>query len=210
MLGYKGFHSDLTGYGGFQYEVGKTYTMNPDEIEPYRSGFHFCQYPLDILRFYYQKDDKYALVKVEGKIINDEDVSVTNQMTILQLLTPEDLKKSMPNRIIRKNGTKEWYKEGKLHREGGPAIECPHIGKWWYRKGQLYREDGPAIEYPDGRKEWYMEGQLHCENGPAIERIDGLKMWYRKGQLHREDGPAIEYRDGTGIWYKEGRPMFYK
>lgn len=36
--------------------------------------------------------------------------------------------------------------------------------KKWYKKGKLHREDGPAVEYPDGRKEWWIEGKNYSEN----------------------------------------------
>jgi len=51
------------------------------------------------------------------------------------------------------DGTKEWYRNGKLHREDGPAIEYNYGTKYWYRNGKLHREDGPAIEDSDGTKE---------------------------------------------------------
>jgi hypothetical protein len=53
---------------------------------------------------------------------------------------------------IKSNGVKEWKKNGKLHRENGPAIDIPGCSKEWYKNGQLHREDGPAIERPDGTK----------------------------------------------------------
>jgi hypothetical protein len=53
MLGYKGFHRDLTGKNHFQYEVGQTYKMDQDLIQLGRSGFHFCQFPLDVLKHYW-------------------------------------------------------------------------------------------------------------------------------------------------------------
>ena len=99
------------------------------------------------------------------------------------------------------DGTTEWYKENKLHREDGPAIECTNGYKEWYKEGKLHREDGPAIEHSDGGKYWYKEGELHREDGPAIEHITGYKVWYREGLHHREDGPAIEYSDGSKKWY---------
>ena len=41
-----------------------------------------------------------------------------------------------PNIIKHADGTKEWYLNGKLH-----------------------REDGPAIERADGTKEWWLNGK---------------------------------------------------
>ena len=53
--------------------------------------------------------------------------------------------------------------------------------KEWYLNGKLHRENGPAIEYPDGTKIWYLNGKLHRENGPAIEYADGDKWWFIDG-----------------------------
>ena len=37
------------------------------------------------------------------------------------------------------NGTKEWYKEGKLHRLDGPAVEFSRIGtNFWYLENKFY------------------------------------------------------------------------
>jgi len=76
--------------------------------------------------------------------------------------------------------------------------------KEWYLNGKLHREDGPAIEWADGSKDWYLNGKLHREDGPAIEWADGSKDWYLNGKLHREDGPAIEWANGTKAWYLNG------
>jgi hypothetical protein len=70
----------------------------------------------------------------------------------------------------------------------------------WYLNGKLHREDGPAVEYSNGCKAWYLNGKLHREDGPAVEHSDGDKSWYLDGKLHREDGPALEYSDGDKSW----------
>ena len=56
-----------------------------------------------------------------------------------------------------------WYQNGKLHREGGPAIESANGSKHWYKNGQLHREDGPAVEWANGYKCWYLEGLNYTE-----------------------------------------------
>ena len=76
--------------------------------------------------------------------------------------------------------------------------------KEWYINGKLHREDGPAVEYPDGSKEWYINGKRHREDGPAVEYGNGSKYWYINGERHREDGPAYEYADGTKTWWLNG------
>jgi hypothetical protein len=62
MLGYKGFNSDLTCIG-FQYKVGQTYAMDPQDIQLGSKGFHFCQIPTDVFKYYGNSNDKYALIQ---------------------------------------------------------------------------------------------------------------------------------------------------
>jgi len=56
------------------------------------------------------------------------------------------------------DGDKDWYQNGELHRENGPAIEYGNGGKVWYQNSELHRLDGPAIEYAGGGKEWWHNG----------------------------------------------------
>jgi len=57
--------------------------------------------------------------------------------------------------IVSKYGTKHWYRDGKLHRADGPAIELSDGTKAWYIDDKLHRVDGPAIELANGSKYWY-------------------------------------------------------
>ena len=75
------------------------------------------------------------------------------------------------------NGHKEWYLDGRLHREDGPAVEKAYGDKAWWLNGYLHREDGPAVEWHSGRKEWWLNGNLHREDGPAVEKFNGDKQW---------------------------------
>ncbi len=68
---------------------------------------------------------------------------------------------------------KEWYKNGKLHREDGPAVERIDGTKVWYRKGKLHREDGPAIEYCKGNKEWWVNDKQYSEED-FFKKINSL------------------------------------
>jgi hypothetical protein len=84
---------------------------------------------------------------------------------------------------VRPGGSIEWRnKEGKYHREDGPAREWPaQDAKAWYRNGKLHRDDGPAMVGPLG-KSWHRNGKRHREEGPAVEHADGRKEWYRHGK----------------------------
>ena len=138
MLGYKAFNHNLT-CRGFQYEVGQTYTIDSQEIQLCSKGFHFCQVPIDVLNYYYSPDDKYAVVKAEGKMIHRDDKSVTNQLTIVRLITREELITATTGLFVTNDGTKQWYENGKLHRLDGPAIEWSNGGKKWYDNGQFLK-----------------------------------------------------------------------
>jgi hypothetical protein len=85
------------------------------------------------------------------------------------------------------------------------VLDCGDA-KEWYLNGKRHREDGPAVEYPDGNKSWYINGKRHREDGPAIEGF-GRKEWYLNGERHREGGPAIESSHGYEAWYLNGNSL---
>lgn len=64
MKGYKGFTKDLT-CQGFKYELGKEYE-HKGTVDLCRSGFHFCENPLDVLRYYQPGGSRYTEVEAEG------------------------------------------------------------------------------------------------------------------------------------------------
>lgn len=105
------------------------------------------------------------------------------------------------------NGCKDWYQEGLLHREDGPAVDWINMKRWYFR-GQLHRIGGPAEMFTDSTKRWYKYGKLHNVDGPAVERpVHGnqrwCRKWYQNGILHRIDGPAVEAFDGNVFNDKE-------
>lgn len=81
-----------------------------------------------------------------------------------------------------------------------------HCIEWWFN-GKLHREDGPAVQFLNGDKWWdYDENgkKIYREGRPAIEHDCGAKYWYIEGKRHREDGPAVEFSNGTKYWYLDG------
>ena len=112
---------------------------------------------------------------------------------------------------ILDNGTKEWYLNGELHREDGPAIEYRSGSKEWYLNGERHREDGPAIEYSSGSKAWYLNGKRHREDGPAIESSNGSKAWYLNGEelIEKEFNQRTKSYEGK-IVEIEGRKYILK
>ena len=101
-------------------------------------------------------------------------------------------------------GTKEWIKNGDLHREDGPAKIYVDGGEYWYKNGERHREDGPAVIYHTGHEEWFKNGQYHREDGPAIIYTNGRKEWYQNGKRHRLGGPAVIHVNDKKMWYENG------
>ena len=63
MKCFKGFDKDLR-CKGFQYEVGKEYETARAEI--CEEGFHACEFPLDVLRYYNPADSRFCEVELDA------------------------------------------------------------------------------------------------------------------------------------------------
>ena len=73
----------------------------------------------------------------------------------------------------------------------------------WKKDGKYHRDGGPARIWQDGTEEWFQYGRYHREDGPAI--IQGnYQAWFQDGMLHRIDGPAIINSEGNLFWYIDG------
>jgi len=107
-----------------------------------------------------------------------------------------------PAEIIYRNGritSKVWRRNGQLHNNKGAAIVRGNRYITWYKNGKKHREDGPAAITPYSKR-WYRHGLLHNNKGPAIVDINE-KSWYKNGIRHRIDGPAISCRKKLqNIW----------
>ena len=63
MKCFKGFDKDLR-CKDFQYEVGKEYETERAEI--CEEGFHACEFPLDVLRYYNPADSRFCEVELDA------------------------------------------------------------------------------------------------------------------------------------------------
>ena len=63
MIVYKGTDKDMKCHG-FQFELGKEYVE--DEAELCVKGFHGCEYPLDVFRYYATADSRFFVADLDG------------------------------------------------------------------------------------------------------------------------------------------------
>ena len=116
IIAYKGFNQDWT-CRGYQYEVGKTYVHKGD-VKACESGFHACEYPLDVLSYYSPAVSKFAVVKMSGETSKDSDDTkiASAKITIeTEINLPEMVKKAV-----------EWIK-GKVDWD---AAKISNTGDW--------------------------------------------------------------------------------
>ncbi|MGN1027584.1 MAG: hypothetical protein ACI4P4_14425, partial [Faecousia sp.] len=65
---YKGTSKDLTAHVGFQYEIGKTVT-DDGAIRCGNKGFHSCEAPMDVFRYFPMRDgNRFFVCEADGII----------------------------------------------------------------------------------------------------------------------------------------------
>ncbi|KAL1025170.1 DUF7666 domain-containing protein [Haemophilus influenzae] len=96
IIAYKGFNQDWA-CRGYQYEIGKTYE-HKGNVKACESGFHACEYPLDVLSYYSPAVSKFAVVKMSGETSKDSDDTkiASAKITIeTEINLPEMIKKAV-------------------------------------------------------------------------------------------------------------------
>ncbi|MDE2022037.1 MAG: hypothetical protein KGI71_04000 [Patescibacteria group bacterium] len=66
VIAYKGFNKDWK-CRDFQYKVGETFE-HKGSVEACKSGFHACQYPLDVFQYYPPTGSRFAVVEQSGEM----------------------------------------------------------------------------------------------------------------------------------------------
>jgi hypothetical protein len=70
-MNYKGFNKDLS-CRGFQYEIGREYEQN-GPVQACKRGFHACEDPLDVFKYYPPASSRYCQVEQSGTVDKDDD-----------------------------------------------------------------------------------------------------------------------------------------
>ncbi|ERX24028.1 hypothetical protein, partial [Pseudomonas aeruginosa] len=80
---------------GYQFEIGGTY-KHEGEVEACASGFHSCEYPLDVFGYYAPSESRFAIVKASGHLSRHNDDSKIASATLVV-----EAEISMPTMISR-------------------------------------------------------------------------------------------------------------
>jgi hypothetical protein len=126
-------------------------------------------------------------------------------MKTIKVKGSNEIPKNFTGIVIQQKKGKFWFKEGKYHREDGPAIELINGEKYWYKNGLYHREDGPAVEWRGEYKFWYLEGiyfnEINLNNHVILNHFQGEYglMWYKLLDKDR----IFEYPDIPGLIIKE-------
>ena len=71
IIAYKGFDKNLK-CRDYQYEIGKTFEHD-GAVKACKSGFHACEYPIDVFSYYPPSNSRFAIVKMHGETSKDSD-----------------------------------------------------------------------------------------------------------------------------------------
>ncbi|WP_145564217.1 DUF7666 domain-containing protein [Yersinia aldovae] len=93
VITFKGFDQKLQ-CRGYQFEIGKTFT-HEGKVEACGSGFHACEAPFDVFRYYSPDNSRYAVTESFGTIDCEEDgdtkiasasITITAELTLPQFI----------------------------------------------------------------------------------------------------------------------------
>ena len=166
--------------------------------------YHSAEDPLIIFKHKTDSSEDVQIHFGSRQYMNVDDLAIDGEL-LAKLVSRLRGNKHLPKPILKKVEQYDYreYDDGRVYL----SIDGK---KQWYLNGKLHREDGPAVIYANGTKSWYLNGKRHRENGPAVIRANGTKHWYLNGKLHREDGPALIGADGSKVWYLNGKRLSRK
>ena len=91
---------------------------------------------------------------------------------------PCDFDPAFSGRCVWAHGETNFFKDGELHREDGPAQIFQNGTERWWLFSRLHRLDGPAVVRTTGRHDFYLHGvhfpleEDHAQGVFALEEIE--------------------------------------
>ena len=214
MKMYKGFDKDLKCHN-FQYEVGKTYEEPTAEL--CEKGFHACEYPLDVFKYYHPGNmSRYCEVDLDeasGKKSNEDSKRCGKKIAVKSEIDIAELVKAAVNytreKAIPENSEHATGRWGAASATGdyGAASATGWCGAALttgdQRAASATGEESVAAALGTDSK---AKGALGCWIVLAEWRIDEEFNWHRKDvQCFKVDGETVK----PNTWYtlKDGRPV---
>ncbi len=89
-------------------------------------------------------------------------------MKIRKIISLGDIPKNYTGIVENLFKTKYWYKNGKVHREDGPACITEHGTKVWHIDDKKHSTDGPAVECKNGYDQYWINGKSTTKEGMEL------------------------------------------
>lgn len=90
IISYKAFNRNLRCYNNFQYEIGKSYSID-GEIKCCKHGFHACPEPAEVFHYYDVFTSRFALVKQSGIFSGQNGKICSSKIAIIKELSLKEL-----------------------------------------------------------------------------------------------------------------------
>lgn len=196
---YKGFNTDMTCYGGFQYEEGKEYETDSASCCNY--GFHACEYPLDCFNYFSPNQSVFHEVEQSGEISKRNDdsklastkIKIGAEISIAGLVkaaieyTTERAKDS-----VEKHNTGDWGASSNTGYRGSTIADHENsVAVAWGHESRAKGVIGATLVFAEWEKNdgYYSEEKSWTFKGSMMVRVDGEKIkdntWYtmKNGQV---------------------------
>jgi hypothetical protein len=183
VTAYRFVSSDLKSHGGFQYEVGKMYTLKENETPRLcQVGFHAHPTALQALQHAIEDFGPHHVASLRLMKVSGSGPFVVGPTKIAFTTVEMEEIKDANQQMQLLSGSVENHNDGWIHH---------------YKMAKLHSEnDEPAIYNPKTQsKQWFYHGMRHRDGDkPCLISQDGSYQEYRiMNQLHRDDPskPAI-------------------
>lgn len=214
MKMYKGFDKDLK-CRGFQYEIGKTYEEPTAEL--CEKGFHACEYPLDVFKYYSPGNmSRYCEVdldEVSGKKDVEDSKSCGKKIAVKAEIGIAGLVKAAVDFVVENIGDENKEANtgdysastntGDYSASTNTGFRSASTNTGDYSKADVSGKESVATALGIESK---AKGVLGCWLVLSEWSKDENYNWYRKDvQCFKVDGETVK----PNTWYtlKDGRPV---
>ena len=206
---YKGFNKDMT-CRGFQFEEGKEY--KEEKAETCKSGFHACEYPLDVFNYYPPNESVFHEVEQSGDISRDSENSkvASTKIKIGASINIAGLVKAAieytTKRVKKENGSDEDYGASSAtgncgassatgYKGASSAEDKESIAIAWGYKSKAKGVKGSHLVFADweGNEDEYYKPDSWTLKGAKMVQVDGEiikeNTWYviKNGEIVEEE-----------------------